>query len=260
VNVNDIPGNEIAPGVIERVLLKPNQSKPGGLGARHYVLTKGGQVFFEESLTEYQHYVVQGCAKMNGINGDLLHQDSAWFLPCTTRWMDSEPVKKHSLVHGGKGEVRVLTLSYKVPRPAFRWAKSRINNLYKVPQYHSSKNMVGYTQLFKEEDHAVMGALRMHGVDIQTNTPGITLPNHRNPEEIMYFLRGKGIGVSGDVEHEIRAGSFLYTPEGDIHGISKVDETLQYLVAEFIHHDKMWTERAYSKDWKSSLEWEQKLD
>jgi quercetin dioxygenase-like cupin family protein len=104
--------------------------------------------------------------------------------------------------------------------------------------------MVGYTQLFKEEEHAVMGALRMHGVDIQTNTPGRTLHDHRNPEEIMYFLRGRGTGVAEGVEHDIRAGSLLYTPEGDIHGIRKVDDTLQYVVIEFIEHDKMWAERA----------------
>jgi quercetin dioxygenase-like cupin family protein len=97
----------------------------------------------------------------------------------------------------------------------------------------------------------------MHAVDIQTNTPGITLRDHKNPEEIMYFLRGKGAGVAEGVEHEVRAGSFLYTPEGDIHGIRRVDETLQYVVIEFVHHDKMWTERAYSKDWKMSLRWEE---
>lgn len=244
VNVNDISGTEIAPGVIERVLLKPEQSKPGGLGVRHYVLSKGGEVVFNEPLTEYQHYIVQGCAKMNGHNGDLLHQDSAWFLPCNKRWEDSEAVKKHSFCHGGEGKVRILTVSYKLPRPAMRWAKSRTNNLYKVPQHHSSRSMVGYTQLFKEEEHAVMGALRMHGVDIQTNTTGITLHDHRNPEEIMYFLRGRGTGVAEGVEHDVRAGSLLYTPEGDIHGIRKVDDTLQYVVIEFIEHDKMWAERA----------------
>lgn len=255
VNVNDIPGKEIAPGVVERVLLRPEDSKPGGLGAKHYVLTNGGQVFFEEPLTEYQHYVVLGCAKMNAHNGDLLRQDSAWFIPCNTRWPDSEPVKKHSLVHDGEGEVRILTLTYKVPRPAFRFAKSRNINMYQIPHYHTGRRMIAYTQLFKEEEHAVMGALRMHGVDIQTNTEGITLHDHKNPEEIMYFLKGKGAGVAEGVEHEIRSGSFLYTPEGDIHGIRRVDETMQYVVVEFIEHDKMWKERTYSKDWKPSWEW-----
>lgn len=247
VNINDIKCKEISPGVFERTLLRPENSMPGGLGAKHYTLTSGGQVYFNEQLTEYQHYVILGCAKMNGPHGDLLHQDSAWFLPCTSRWNDSEPITKHSIVHGGEGEVRILTLTYKVPRPSFRWAKSRTHNLYKVPQYHSSKRIVGYAQLFKEEEHAVLGALRMHALDIQTNTPGIELPDHKNPEEIMYILRGKGLGVSEGVEHQISAGSFLYTPEGGLHGIRSVDETIQYIVVEFVHHDKMWIERAYGK-------------
>jgi mannose-6-phosphate isomerase-like protein (cupin superfamily) len=182
---------------------------------------------------------------MNGRDGDLLHQDSAWFLPCNTRWEDSEPIKRHSLRHAGEGEVRILTITYEVPRTSFRWAKSRTNNLYKVPQHHSSRKIVGYTQIFTEEDHAVMGALRMHAVDIQTNTPGVNLHDHRNPEEIMYFLRGKGAGVAEGVEHEVRAGSLLYTPEGDLHGIRRVDETMQYVVVEFIQQNEAWTERGY---------------
>ena len=243
VNVNDIKGKEIAPGVIERVLLKENQSKPGGLSAKHYVLTKGGQVTFEEPLTEYQHYIVQGCATQGGPSGDLLHQDSALFVPCNSPWPDSKNIRRHVLGHAGEGEVRILTLAYKVPRPAFRWAKSRSNNLYKVPQYHSSRNVVGYTQLFTEEQHAVMGALRMHGVDIQTNPTGVPLPEHRNPEEVMYVLRGKGVAVSEGEPYDVQPGSFLYTPEGEIHGIRETKETLQYIVVEFIEQDKMWTER-----------------
>jgi quercetin dioxygenase-like cupin family protein len=87
----------------------------------------------------------------------------------------------------------------------------------------------------------------MHGVDIQINTPSTILRDHKNPEEVMYILRGAGIGVAEGIEHEISAGSFLYTPEGDIHGIRRVDETLQYVLVEFIHHDKMWTERSNTK-------------
>jgi hypothetical protein len=63
--------------------------------------------------------------------------------------------------------------------------------------------LVNYVQIFREEDHAVMGALRMHGVDIQTNPPGVTLPDHRNPEEILYVLRGKGKAFSGGETHEL---------------------------------------------------------
>jgi hypothetical protein len=156
VNIHDIQGKEIAPGVFERVLHRSEDSKPGGLEAKHYTLTDGGQMIFDEPLIEYQHYIIHGCATMNGPTGDLLHQDSAWFIPCNSRWDDSEPVQKHSIGHEGEGEVRILTLTYKVPRPAFRWAKKRYNNLYKVHQYHSSRNMVGYAQLFTEEEHAVM--------------------------------------------------------------------------------------------------------
>lgn len=46
------------------------------------MLSEGEIVEYGSSLTEYQHYVIQGCATKNGPNGSLLHQDSAWFVPC----------------------------------------------------------------------------------------------------------------------------------------------------------------------------------
>ena len=100
-----------------------------------------------------------------------------------------------------------------------------------------------------------MGALRMHGVDIQTNTVGVSLPDHRNPEEVMYVLMGQGVAFSDGESYEIGPGSMVYTPEGAIHGIRSVKETLQYLVIEFVDHPGMWLERGYAEDWKPS--WEQ---
>ena len=248
VHIDDVQAVEIAPGVVERVLLKADKSKPGGLAAKHYILTNGGQVVFDDPLTEYQHYIIQGVAARGGPNGDLVHSDTAIFVPCPDRFPEKgkTPVAKHIFAHAGEGELRILTLSYKLPRPNFRWAKGRTKNLFQVPQYHSSRQMVGYTQLFSEEEHAVMGALRMHAVDLQTNPPGYSLPEHRNPEEIVYVLRGEGEALSGKETHKVRPGSLVYTPEGEVHSVRNTHESLplQYICIEFIDHEKMWAERA----------------
>jgi len=111
VNVKDVTGGEAAPGAVERVLLSMVDD---GLKVRHYTLSEGGSVEFSSPLTEYQHYVIQGCATQNGQNGSLLHQDSAWFVPCNAPW-GGEPVRRHSLHHAGEGEVRVLSISYRSP-------------------------------------------------------------------------------------------------------------------------------------------------
>lgn len=242
VNVKDVPGVEIAPGVIERVLLN---SVEGGPEVRHYVLTEGGKVEYASPLAEYQHYLLQGCAAQYSPKGSLLHQDSAWFVPCNAPW-GGEPVRRHSLYHAGEGEVRVLTIMYPVSRPAFRWAKSRTRNLHEVPRPHSAGRLVSYVQIFTEEEHATMGALKMHGVDIQTNIAGVSLSDHRNPEEVMYVLKGRGVATSGGETYEISPGSMVYTPEGAIHGIRTVEETLEYMVVEFIDHAAMWSEKGIS--------------
>lgn len=248
VNINDVSGTEIKSGIIERVLLKSDMSTSGGLSVKHYVLTEGGQIVYDEPLTEYQHYTIQGVVARGGPNGDLVHGDSAIFVPCSDRFPseDTIPTARHILAHSGEGKVRVLTLAYKIPQPNFRWAKSRSKNLFQVPQYHSSRQMVGYTQLFTEEEHAIMGALRMHGIDLQTNPPGYKLPDHRNPEEILYVLRGKGEATSGGSTYKVSPGSLIYTPEGEVHSIKNTHENLplQYLVVEFVEQEKMWAARA----------------
>lgn len=248
VNINDVQGMEISPGVLERVLLKRDQSDPGGLSVKHYVLTEGGQIVYDDPMTEYQHYTIQGVVARGGPSGDLVHGDSAIFVPCSDRFPSegTTPTAKHILAHRGEGKVRVLTMSYKIPRPNFRWAKGRSKNLFQVPQYHSSRQMVGYTQLFKEEEHAVMGALRMHGIDLQTNPPGYKLPEHRNPEEVLYVLRGEGEATIGEATQKVKPGSMLYIKEGVVHSIKNTHKSipLQYLVVEFIDHEKMWAERS----------------
>ena len=247
VNISDVTAKEISPGTMERVLLRPEQTMNKGASVKHYILQRGSQIVFDETLTEFQHFVIQGIIANGGPNGDLVHANSAIFVPCTDRFPREgvAPNVRHIFNQSGEGEARLLTISYKIPRPNFRWAKSRTKNLYQVPQYHSSRQMVGYTQIFTEEEHALMGALRIHGVDMQTHQPGYAMPEHQNPEEITYILRGEGEVVSNGVKYPVRAGSLVYIPEGDVHSIHNTHQNipLQYQVLEFIDHEKMWAER-----------------
>ena len=78
------------------------ESELGGPTVKHYVLSEGGRVEFGAPLTEYQHYVLQGCAAQNHPDGSLLNQDTAWFVPCNAPW-GGEAVRKHSICHAGEG-------------------------------------------------------------------------------------------------------------------------------------------------------------
>ena len=245
VNVKDVQGGQVSPGVVERVLLDSVKSDLGSLEVKHFIISTGGSVMFGLPLTEYQHYVIQGCAAKGSRNGGLLHQDSAWFVPCNAPW-GGEPARKHSLHHVGEGDVHILTVSYTTPRPAYRWAKSRSRNLHEIRHRHSSSSLVGYVQIFSEEEHANMGAQRMHAIDIQTNPKGGIHMDHRNPEEIIYVLRGRGEANSDGESFRVGPGSMIYTSEGAVHGIQKIDETIQYIVVEFVDQTKMWRERGES--------------
>jgi len=257
-HIDDVPAVEIAPGVVERILMKKDPNNPfEHVEARHYTLTKGGTVVFDEEMTEFQHYIISG-------RTTRAPADTSLFMPAGSHRPVNQVrgLRTHSFTHAGEGETRIFTVAYRVPRPAFRWAKSRSKQLFQVLSPHQTG--IGYTQLFTEEEHAVMGALRMHAVDMQTHPAGEhkggfdetgKLRGHRNPEEIMFFLRGTGKAMAERIVYDVRPGSFLYTREGTEHGIwNTTDDILQYICMECIKHDKCWTEKGYQGE-KSSTPW-----
>ena len=234
INIADVKGLELGQGVVERILLRPEQTESGDLTVKHYILTNGEVVFTEEGV-EYQHYIISGCALMGG---RLLHGDTGIFVPGSSRF--GEP-HKHCFTHVGEGELRILTVIYKTPRPNFRWAKTRAKNLYQV---EGSLGGMFAQQLFTEEEHALMGSLRMHSLDVQTHAPGVVLPIHRNPEEFAYILRGTGEVFSEESWVKVSPGSLVYTGEAVQHAVKNTSEELplQYVAFEFTKQDESWTE------------------
>ena len=234
INITDVEAINLAPGVEERVLLRPKQTASGDLTVKHHTLT-GGEIAFIEKSVEYQHYIISGCALMRG---RLLHGDTGIFVPGSSRF--GEP-HKHVFTHSGEGALRILTVIYKIPRPNFRWAKTRIKNLNQVK---GSLGGMFAQQIFTEEEHALMGALRMHSLDVQTHAPGVVLPIHRNPEEFAYILRGTGEVFSGNDWVRVRPGSLVYTAERVPHAVKNISEELplQYVAFEFTNQDESWTE------------------
>ena len=62
-NVEELTGEEISPGVVRRVLLKPDDTgkgPPGDLTVSHYTLSKGGVLDFDEKGVEFQHFIISG--------------------------------------------------------------------------------------------------------------------------------------------------------------------------------------------------------
>ena len=234
INIADVEERELSPGIIESVLLRPEESESGDLTVKHHTLTNGELVFTDEGA-EYQHYIISGSALMGG---RILHGDTGIFVPNTSRF--GEP-HRHVFKHMGEGDLRILTVIYRTPQPNFRWAKTRIKNLGQIEGSYSGMYA---QQIFTEEEHALMGSLRMHSLDVQTHAPGVILPVHRNPEEFAYILRGTGEVFSGDKWVKVRPGSLVYTREGVEHAVKNTsqDLPLQYIAFEFTKQDESWTE------------------
>jgi mannose-6-phosphate isomerase-like protein (cupin superfamily) len=228
INVDEVPGEEIAPGVVKRVLLNPENTgrgPPGDLTVAHYVLTEGGVLTLEDPNVEYQDYVVSGTALFGR---RYVHANTTIFVPSG---------KKHSYVHAGESELRIVSTTYSVPYPSHEWCKTRMAQL--TDPYEQ--------QLMTEEYHALTGAHRFHAIDVQT----WDREEHTNPEETAYFMRGTGEMRVGDEWFEVRPGSLVYSEEGAIHAIRNTDEKgrpLQYYVMEYVEQDRMWRQRGHLED------------
>ena len=226
VNVKDVKVRDIAKGVTERILLKPENNgngPPGDLEVKHYVLEKGGVLELTNNGAERQDYIICGSVFFSN---KYIHGNTTVFSPSFA---------KVKYIHSGETEARIISTTYTVPHPTHRWAKTRVSTL--TEDYEE--------QLMTEEFHALTGAHRFHAIDIQTfdRTP------HTNPEETAYVLRGKGIMSVDDQEYEVESGSLVYAPEGAVHGVRNTGpaNTLQYYVMEFAEQDKMWSQRIVEK-------------
>ena len=224
INIDEVPGEEILPGVIKKVLLEPRHNgrgPPGDLTVTHYTLTEGGVIIFEDPKVETQDYVISGTAL---VGRKHVHANTTVFVPS---------FKKHSYKHTGESKVQLLSHTYTVPHPNHRWCKTRMAQLT-FP--------LDSEQLMTEEFHGLVGAHRFHALDVQT----YDVPEHTNPEETAYFMRGTGKMRSGDKWYDVKPGSLVYVEEEATHEI-RCNHPTQYFVMEYVEQDKMWRERAHQE-------------
>jgi len=239
VLISDVKAVENVKGVLSRTLLESSKSKPKGVKVTHTTLMPGSEIVFDKPMTEYLHYVVSGCIGFGGLSGDLLPSNTAIFIPCVTSDKESG-ASKHVIAQTGEASTRILTVECKVSKPAFSWAKKLDRNLYHVPQHHSGLQITGQTKVLREEELMLMGSSRIHCVKVQSHAIGTTLPPYKGLEEIMYQLSSMGELTHGTETVKTRPGSFVYTPEGELHGINNVHERfpLQYVLIELAEHGK----------------------
>ncbi len=214
VNINQVEGKKTPYGAIKRTFFERAESETGGLEVNHYTLRAGCRVEFNLPDTEIQHYVIHGCATKNQPDGDLLHQDTAWFIP------NNGFENRHALCHSGEGEVRILSISYNVPETK-SWAKSRRKNVNEIHLPHSGNRVLTDIQVFKEEEYAAMGAQKMLRLNKLTVTSGLNTPCNVNIEQVVYILTG--VGTLSD-EKQVATGSLVYKPRGLSHEIRSLDE------------------------------------
>jgi mannose-6-phosphate isomerase-like protein (cupin superfamily) len=226
VNTNEVEGDEVSPGVIRRVLLKPEDTgrgPPGDLTVIHYTLKEGGVLVMDEPGVEYQDYVVCGSVLFGR---RYLHGNTTVF---------AASGGSHKYIHAGESEARIVSTTYSIPRPSHRWCKTRVAQLTEVYEQ----------QLMTEEFHALTGAHRFHAIDVQT----WDRQEHTNPEETAYFMRGRGEMTVDGERYEVRPGTLVYVEEGATHSIRNTDERnspLHYYVMEYTEQDRMWNQMGYS--------------
>ena len=77
-HIDDLKPTEVSKGVLERTLLGPDDTSHHNLTVKHHVLKPGAKITFDDHMSEYQHYVISGCALWGGMYN---HSDTAIFVP-----------------------------------------------------------------------------------------------------------------------------------------------------------------------------------
>jgi mannose-6-phosphate isomerase-like protein (cupin superfamily) len=224
-----VEAKQVNEGVTERVLLPREQSASKMVEVKHLTLAPRGEadVPVDKGL-EYAFYVINGRGLMQGGNrqatrGRILYSDTAVWAP-------------HGgfvLSNSGEGEMRVLLISTKVHGEHYRFSRIRMKNFHHAEVW----SLAGYVArpFFKEEDLVIAGTLRVHGMDVETLSPGYEAAPHIDPEEVLYVIRGEGEILSEGKREKVYPGTLCYHEAGTPHGIwntSNVDE-MQYMVIEF---------------------------
>ena len=211
--------------------MRPEQKglgPPGKLTVTHYTLTDGGVLTLEEPDVEYQDYIVSGAALLpRGARTRYIYANTTIFVPAN---------QKHSYIHAGESDLRIVSHTYSVPRPSHPNASMHLAEL--------TLDTWGEPSLMTAEFHALIGAQRFKGIGVQIYDRG----KHPNPEETVYFMRGTGEMSVGDKVFKVRSGSLVYVEEGEVHSITNTNEKgypLHYFVMEYAEQDKMWSRRGF---------------
>jgi len=225
---SDVEAKQINEGLVERLLLPRDKTASKMVEVKHLTLAPGGEAEVPVDKTlEYVYYVVSGRGLMQGnrsaTRGRILYTDTAVWAP-------------HGgfvLSNSGEGDMRVLLISTRVEGEHYEFSRIRMKNLHNAEVW----SLAGYVArpFFKEEDLVIAGALRVHGMDVETLAPGYEAAPHVDPEEVLYVIRGEGEILSEGKRAKVVPGTLCYHPAGTPHGIwntSRVDE-MQYMVIEF---------------------------
>ena len=78
LHIDDVKPVETSKGVLERVLLRSEDTKHHNLVVKHFIIGAGGKVSFTDQNAEYQHYVISGCGNWGR---QFVHSETAIFVP-----------------------------------------------------------------------------------------------------------------------------------------------------------------------------------
>jgi len=235
VDIQDVKAKEISEATSERILLPREKSETQQVEVKHWIVGPQGEVEIpSEERFEAAVYVLSGRGLMQGnraaTRGIILYTDMAvWFAK-----------GGFVLSNSGEGEMRVLMISTKTDREHYKFTRPRMSYFW----HAEFRLQAGYhaRSFWKNEDLTTAGALRTHGLEVETLAPGYEAAPHTDPEEVLYVVRGEGEILSEGERRKVAAGTLCYQPAGTPHGIwntSQLDN-MEYLVMEFNEASKRY--------------------
>jgi hypothetical protein len=248
-NKKEIEAKEIYPGVLERTLLKKNESASKKLAVSNIEIKPWGSYGPIDYEGEIMYYVLSGLGNLNYATGHYRARHKKVSDPGPLRaslydWESNSyaylsPLQRHGMLNQGEAPLYVLKVEYDSPRElgdTTPWGVQIYKKDLPIRIDKSSRSLSIVNQTpdtlgpIGAKNFKVMEYEIISKVGPRPKPSKVVNPPKPTSETISYIVRGKGIFLVDEKEYPVEAGSIVYTSGIGASLIDVGDSTLDYLM------------------------------
>lgn len=211
-NIKDIEAKEISPGVMERILVKPEETVSKITGIKHLTIETRKKYASESGASETILYAISGYGNL-GYSGIFVPRYHVLFEFEGGKFSIMPPSRKFFVENVGEGLFRVLMIYYRLPKMVSKGSVEIFDKDF--PPRQDRLACTDSLVLLPPEMVIAKGLEKFSVLEYEIYHPyggKREWTSASNVESCFYVLRGEGKATIDNKEYEITAGSAVYIP------------------------------------------------